>query len=173
MVRGNNDSSPMVYLICLTSTPILRYICLFWTCMWNIQERWSLYVHILCGLLSCVSNPVCKKYWWCLHTPLHVCWWFGTPLDYELSLLRNVLFLPIWVYYQIKDSCLTSYSFVDYMPLYVYWCLHMYSVIIRNKIHTFSWSWSDKCVPLLKLVKQMCTPSVNHHPTNYYIIVDS
>ncbi len=35
--------------------------CLFWTCKWNIQGRWSLYVRILCGLLLCDSSPICKK----------------------------------------------------------------------------------------------------------------
>ncbi len=53
--------------------------CLFWTCIWNIQWRWSLYVHILCGLLWCDSSPMCKKCWSCLCIPLHSWWWFGMP----------------------------------------------------------------------------------------------
>ncbi len=45
--------------------------CLFWNCIWNIQWRWSLYIHILCGLLSCDSSPICKKCWSCFCIPLH------------------------------------------------------------------------------------------------------
>ncbi len=33
--------------------------CLFWTYIWNIQWRWSVYVHTLCGLLSCYCSPIC------------------------------------------------------------------------------------------------------------------
>ncbi len=50
---------------------------LFWTCTWNIQWRWFLYLYILCGLLSCNSSPICKKCWSCLCIPLHTWWWFG------------------------------------------------------------------------------------------------
>ncbi len=48
-------------------------------CIWNIQWRWSLYVRILCGLLSCDSSPICKKCWSCLCLPLHSWWRFGMP----------------------------------------------------------------------------------------------
>ncbi len=51
---------------------------LFWTCIWNIQWRQSLYVRILCGLLSCDSSLICKKCWSCLCIPLHSWWRFGT-----------------------------------------------------------------------------------------------
>ncbi len=34
-----------------------------WTCIWNIQWMWSLYVHILCGLLSLDGISICKKCW--------------------------------------------------------------------------------------------------------------
>ncbi len=37
---------------------------------------WSLYVLILCGLLSCDSSPISKK---CFHIPLHSWWQFRTP----------------------------------------------------------------------------------------------
>ncbi len=63
--------------------------CLLWIYMWNIQWKWSHYIHELCGWLSCDSSPMCKKYWLCLCTPLHSCWWFGMPLDYGLFLLPN------------------------------------------------------------------------------------
>ncbi len=55
---------------------ILILSCLFWTCIWNIQWRWSLYIHIFCGLLSCDSTPICKTCWACLCIPLHSWWQF-------------------------------------------------------------------------------------------------
>ncbi len=64
--------------------------CLYWTYIWNILWRLSLYVSILHGLLSCDSSPICKKSLSCLCTQLHCWWWFGMPLDYELFLLPKV-----------------------------------------------------------------------------------
>ncbi len=47
----------------------------FWTCfvylnfyIWNIQWSRSLYVHMLHGLLSCDSSPMCKKCWLSFHS---------------------------------------------------------------------------------------------------------
>ncbi len=63
--------------------------CLFWTYIWNIQWRWSLYICVLCSLLSCDRSSMCKKCWLCLCTSLHLCWWLGMLLDYELFFLST------------------------------------------------------------------------------------
>ncbi len=57
------DSLAFVYCYsrCLL---MLILFCLFWTYIWNIQWRWSIYLHILHDLLSCDNSPICKK----LHT---------------------------------------------------------------------------------------------------------
>ncbi len=34
---------------------------MLWTYTWIIQQRWSLFVHILCGLLPYRCNPIYKK----------------------------------------------------------------------------------------------------------------
>ncbi len=68
------------------------YLRLFWTYIWNIQWRCSLYVCILCGLLLCDSSHMCKKCWLCFWTPLYSCWWFGMSMDCELSWLPKVFF---------------------------------------------------------------------------------
>ncbi len=52
---------------CFLCLLILILSGLFRTCIWNIQWRWSLYVHILWGL-SCDSSPICKKLVRFLHT---------------------------------------------------------------------------------------------------------
>ncbi len=56
------------WFLCLL---ILIVFYLFWTIIWNRQWRWSLYIHILCGLLLCGSGLICKCF--CLYhwTPLH------------------------------------------------------------------------------------------------------
>ncbi len=74
---------------CLQCLLMLILFCLFWTYIWNIQWRWSLYIHILCDLSSFDSKPICKK---CCHIFAHhyalddesEC-----PMNYELSLLPN------------------------------------------------------------------------------------
>ncbi len=49
-----------------------------------------MYIHILCGLLSCDNSPMCKK---CCCLIAH-CYTFDAdsqrPMDYELSLLPKV-----------------------------------------------------------------------------------
>ncbi len=46
----------------------------------------SMYVYfVVC--YSVIAAPMCNKCWLCLCKPLHSCWRFWTPLDYELSLL--------------------------------------------------------------------------------------
>ncbi len=77
--------------------------CLFCTYIWNIQCRWFLYVHILHGLLSHVSNPICKK---CCHfTDRHTLDDNIRPMDFELSLLHNVFPLCCFVHiYRITKT---------------------------------------------------------------------
>ncbi len=68
------------------------------TCIWNIQWRWSLYVHILCGLLSCyvIAAPYVRSvgdvfaYLYTLNDDLEC------PIYYETSLLPEV-FPSTWV----------------------------------------------------------------------------
>ncbi len=69
------------------------FVCSILTYMKYTVELVCLHTYILYGLLSCDSSLTCKKCWLCLCTPLHSCWWFRTPLDYELSLLLDILFL--------------------------------------------------------------------------------
>ncbi len=45
------------------------FVTIWFIALWKIQWRQSLYVHILCGLLSCDSSPICKKWLLCLYTP--------------------------------------------------------------------------------------------------------
>ncbi len=47
---------------------IMILFCLFSTYIWNIQWRWSFYVHLLRGLLLCDSSPICMKWCLSLHT---------------------------------------------------------------------------------------------------------
>ncbi len=59
----------------------------FWMYIWNIQWRWSLYIPILCGLLSCDSISICKK---CCHVFAHHYTHdenLERPMFYELFLL--------------------------------------------------------------------------------------
>ncbi len=46
---------------------------------WNIQWRWSLYIHILHDLLLCHSSPYVRSAAMSLHTPLQSWWWFRKP----------------------------------------------------------------------------------------------
>ncbi len=32
-----------------------------WNCTWNMQQRWSLFIHILCSLRLYICNPMYKK----------------------------------------------------------------------------------------------------------------
>ncbi len=44
-------------------SPAASSVSWYWSwlvCSWNIQWRWSLYVRILCGLLSCDSCRICN-----------------------------------------------------------------------------------------------------------------
>ncbi len=94
---------------CILHTPIVScvytdvdLVCLFWTYIWNIQWRWSLYVHILCGLLS--SDSMFNTCW----SPLCSCWWFRMPLGYELAVfVTQRVFLYFWtIYCMYKPSTL-------------------------------------------------------------------
>ncbi len=49
-------------LLSFTFVTFLIHWPLSWTYIWNIQLRWSIYVCILCGLLSCDSSHICLIY---------------------------------------------------------------------------------------------------------------
>ncbi len=78
---------------------------LFWTCKWNIQWRWFLYIYIFCGLLPCDSSPVCKR---CCHVCAHH-YNFNDDskcaIDYELSSLPKGF--PYWTYAKTKYTTLS------------------------------------------------------------------
>ncbi len=40
----------------------------------------------------CTSNSEYVSLCLCFFTPLHSCWWFRTPIDYELSFIPNLFF---------------------------------------------------------------------------------
>ncbi len=43
----------------------------------DLHMKYTIYVRILCGLLSCDSSLICKKCSSCLCISLHSWWWFG------------------------------------------------------------------------------------------------
>ncbi len=96
---------------------MLIMICLFWTYIWNIQWSWSFYVCLLCGVLLYDSNPICKKCWLCLCKLSHACWWFGTPLVYELFLLAKDVFLSTHVLVYRSPECVLGHLSWLHKPL--------------------------------------------------------
>ncbi len=46
---------------CFWCLLVLILFCLFWTYIWNIQWKWSLYVCILHGFLLSDNSSICKK----------------------------------------------------------------------------------------------------------------
>ncbi len=76
--------------LCLPLLLVLTLFYLFWTCIWNIQWRRSLYICILHGLLLYDKSPICQK---CCRVFSHhytVDDDSECPMDYELSLLLSV-----------------------------------------------------------------------------------
>ncbi len=113
---------------------------MIWTCIWNIQWRWSLYVRILCGLLSCDSSPICKKCWSFRCIPLHSWWRFAIPngiWDFFYSSLKCFLCVIIAITFICVtpnvDQCIIHYSL----------CVHVCYYVDKSSIdvHNSPWHW--------------------------------
>ncbi len=74
-------------LACLIDSLILLWM--LWTCTWNIQQRWSLIVYILCILhfTDVISSSRSVN---CLLILLHFWWWTVIPLDNQHVYTLNV-----------------------------------------------------------------------------------
>ncbi len=89
---------------CFYCLLMLILFSLFWTYIWNIQWRWSLYVQILCGLLSCDINPIYNK---CCHVFAHRYthdYDSECSMDYELPLPPKVFLLQEWTPHLLVKS---------------------------------------------------------------------
>ncbi len=89
---------------CFSCLRVSILSCLFLTYIWNIQWRLSLYIRILCGLLSCDSSSMCKKC--CVFTRHYILDEDSErPFDYEPSLLPKG-FSSTWVNPYIHNTFL-------------------------------------------------------------------
>ncbi len=83
-----------LYPLSHAASNVLILFYMFWICIWNIQWRWSIYICILCGVLSCDSSPICKKYWLCRCIPLTLLMIIQNP-QWTMRLLYSLrFFLP-------------------------------------------------------------------------------